>query len=428
MTSQSYLLAEPTIDREPTMPAPIGTRATTVVFITGADRGIGLEVARKLSTPSLYEGYHVIIGSLQAEDGVDAAAKLTEEERSRSLSSVQIDVASDESISDAVSAIQGEFGRLDVLINNAGILLDGLDTIGLPRQLMEKTFAVNVFGAAAVTEAAIPLLQKSTLPSPRIVFMSSRMGSLSVKTDATDRAAMRHFPMYRSSKCALNMVMLHYAALFRDKGWKVNSCDPGLTATALAGDQKNMGTIEGKQWPVGREMLEGKQGPSPTKRGQYPGDGLVPDQYERCRDYLRKSKMQTATYTIPCTSCLDRGLEATCAREKVIVRKKQQRAPSIGETSSHGAATATGSLSLGSDLSGSPLTVESLCDGSSPDTFKSQHPSAAVPDDAPVTLENLALGRQRILNMQSLSATTTGDVGSGWLPAEVDFLKPRVDT
>ncbi|KAK9425599.1 putative Zn(2)-C6 fungal-type domain-containing protein [Seiridium unicorne] len=137
---------------------------------------------------------------------------------------------------------------------------------------------------------------------------------------------------------------------------------------------------------------------------------------ECTRRKLRCSK------TIPCTSCLDRGLEATCAREKVIVRKKQQRAPSIGETSSHGAATATGSLSLGSDLSGSPLTVESLCDGSSPDTFKSQHPSAAVPDDAPVTLENLALGRQRILNMQSPSATTTGDVGSGWLPAEVDFL------
>lgn len=228
------------------MPAPTGAADSTIVFITGADRGIGFEVARKLSTPSCHKGYHVIIGSLCAEDAVEAVAKLAEEDHSRSLSYVQIDVTSDKSINSAVESIQNEFGRVDVLINNAGVLLDGLDTTDVPRHLLEKTFSVNVFGAAAVTEAVIPLLEKSTSPNPRIIFMSSRLASLAVKSDVTDKSAARHFPIYRSSKCALNMIMLHYASLFRERGWKVNSCDPGLTATALAGNQKNMGTVEGK--------------------------------------------------------------------------------------------------------------------------------------------------------------------------------------
>ncbi|KAH8646654.1 carbonyl reductase [Xylariales sp. PMI_506] len=226
------------------MATPTPASTSTIVFITGANSGIGYEVVRRLSTPSLYTGYHVIIGCLAASDGVDAVTKLTREDPSRSLSSVEIDVTSDDSVAAAVAHIEREFGRLDVLINNAGVLLDGLDTTEVPRQLLEKTFSVNVFGAAAVTEAMAPLLDKSTSPSPRIVFMSSRLGSLAVKTDAADRSAVRHFPVYRSSKCALNMLMLHYAAIFKAKGWKVNSCDPGLTATSLAGNQKNMGTVE----------------------------------------------------------------------------------------------------------------------------------------------------------------------------------------
>lgn len=131
---------------------------------------------------------------------------------------------------------------------------------------------------------------------------------------------------------------------------------------------------------------------------------------ECTRRKLRCSK------TIPCTSCLDRGLEASCAREKVIVRKKHQRSSSVGESSSRGAPPVPGPVSLSSEISGSPLTVESLSHGGSPEASKSNHPSAAVPDDAPVTLENLALGRQRILN------TTNEAVDSTWLPAEVDML------
>ncbi|KAF7533669.1 hypothetical protein G7054_g6881 [Neopestalotiopsis clavispora] len=129
--------------------------------------------------------------------------------------------------------------------------------------------------------------------------------------------------------------------------------------------------------------------------------------------------------SIPCTSCIDRGLEASCAREKVIVRKKHQRSSSIGEGSSLGTATTSnnGPVSHASEVSGSPLTIDSLCDASSPEATKSQHPSAAVPDDAPVTLENLALGRQRILNMRFTGGNLLNEPDDpAWLPPQIDFI------
>ncbi|KAJ9130522.1 hypothetical protein NKR23_g12159 [Pleurostoma richardsiae] len=223
---------------------------TTVVFITGASSGIGYEVARNLSTPSFYGNHHVIIGSLDIGAGEAAVSGLVAEDPSRSgyISAVQIDVTSDGSIAAAVVHIMENFGHLDVLINNAGVLLDGWGDLHITRPLMDRTFQVNVFGAAAVTEACIPLLEQAA-PSgaapPRIVFMSSRLGSLTVRTDREDKSGARPFPAYRSSKAALNMVMLHYAGLFRERGWKVNACDPGLTRTALAGEGwEAMGTVE----------------------------------------------------------------------------------------------------------------------------------------------------------------------------------------
>jgi NAD(P)-dependent dehydrogenase (short-subunit alcohol dehydrogenase family) len=249
------------------------TAETTIVFITGANSGIGYEVARNLSTPSLHANYHVIIGALDGKDGEDAVSRLECEDASRSVSSVQIDVTSDASIAECAQKIDSTHGRIDVLINNAGVLLDGLDTTGVSRSLLEKTFQVNVFGAAAVTETFEALLQKSTSSAPRIVFMSSRLASLSVKSDVTDRSAARHFPAYRSSKVALNMLMLHFANIYRDRGWKVNASDPGLTATSLAGNQKNMGSIEDgarnclKLATLG---VDGKTGSFSNKEGTVP--------------------------------------------------------------------------------------------------------------------------------------------------------------
>ena len=209
------------------------TSKTNVVLITGASQGIGLELARQISNPSLHPDYHVIIGALNPDEGAAAVAALLSGDPSRSLSTVTVDVTSDSSISAAVTTIDEQFGRLDVLFNNAGVCLDGLTSTKTTRTGFEQTFAVNTFGAAAMTEAFSPLLLKSTSPCPRIVYMTSRLGSLAVRSNFSDVAKDRPFPMYRASKAALNMVMLHYADVYAERGWKVNGCDPGLTNTNL---------------------------------------------------------------------------------------------------------------------------------------------------------------------------------------------------
>jgi NAD(P)-dependent dehydrogenase (short-subunit alcohol dehydrogenase family) len=228
------------------MLASAGSISETVVFITGATQGLGLQIARVLSTPSLHPGYHVIIGALTATEGAKAVAFLLSEEPTRNLSTVEMDVTSDSSIDSAVKTITAKHGHIDVLINNAGVLLDDLTSPTTSRTLFERTFQVNVFGAASVTEAFAPLIEKSTSPCPRIVYMTSRLASLAVNSDASDRSNARYFAAYRSSKCALNMLMLHYSKLFRERGWKVNGCCPGLSKTSMTSlqDDSIKGSVE----------------------------------------------------------------------------------------------------------------------------------------------------------------------------------------
>lgn len=201
---------------------------TSIVLITGGNRGIGYGVARKLAKD--YPDYKVIIGSRDPEQGREAVSSLAGE--GLSVSSIELDVTSDDSISAAKDLIEKEHGHLDVLMNNAGIALDVKEK-GLPmRTLLQRTFDVNVFGAAAVTETFIPLLEKSS--NPRIVFTSSIVGSLTSASDFNGYLGKStEFPSYRSSKSSLNMLMLHYASLLRDKGFKVNAACPGYVGTNL---------------------------------------------------------------------------------------------------------------------------------------------------------------------------------------------------
>ena len=204
----------------------------TVALISGANAGIGLAVATQLSKD---HGYHVIVGSRQAAAGEKVAAALVAD--GYSASSVQLDVTSDESIAAATSWIEREFGVLDVLINNAGIRLDyvpgateahnGLST----RELFNQTFSTNIIGAACLTEACLPLLRKSELP--RLVFVSSRMGSVSEATNKSTVYYSMDYKAYDCSKAALNMLALNYARIFDDEGGMVNAVCPGLVKTKL---------------------------------------------------------------------------------------------------------------------------------------------------------------------------------------------------
>lgn len=204
----------------------------TFALVSGANAGIGLAVATQLAKD---HGYHVIIGSRNAAAGEQVAAALVAD--GYSASSVQLEVSSDESIAAATSWIEREFGVLDVLINNAGILLDrGFRSIedypDLPtRELFDRTFSTNVIGVACLTEACLPLLRKSELP--RLVFVSSRMGSLATAKDKSVPFYSTDYKAYDSSKAALNMLALNYARILEDNGAMVNAVCPGLVKTKL---------------------------------------------------------------------------------------------------------------------------------------------------------------------------------------------------
>ncbi|RDW80336.1 hypothetical protein BP5796_05034 [Coleophoma crateriformis] len=208
---------------------------TKIVLITGANQGLGFAIAKSLSSKP---GYHVLMGSRNTQRGIEAASKL--QQQGLAVEALDIDVTSDESIAKATSVVSSKFGRLDVLINNAGVAIDEEGSPGSKgkpplagsklRTVYQDTFAVNTFGAAVTTEAFTSLLSLSS--APRIVFMSSILGSLAYRSAAAiDGAAA--LPIYRSSKAALNMIVLHYASKYKDAGWKINACCPGYCATNL---------------------------------------------------------------------------------------------------------------------------------------------------------------------------------------------------
>ncbi|EED16151.1 retinol dehydrogenase, putative [Talaromyces stipitatus ATCC 10500] len=205
-------------------------------------------------------GEQNIVLITDVDQGIKAASSLSSL-GSGNVSSLQLVVTSDESISSAKNTIEDKYGRLDVLVNNAGITLDVKEK-GTPiRSLMQRTFEVNVFGAAAVTEAFIPLLEKSS--NPRIVFTSSSVGSLTRASDLTNPWSKTPITTYRTSKPALNMLMLSYAALLHEKGFKVNASCPGYIGTNL-NDHRGTGSIDDGAVSLARPVTLRKDGETGT--------------------------------------------------------------------------------------------------------------------------------------------------------------------
>ncbi|KAH6643234.1 carbonyl reductase [Boeremia exigua] len=201
---------------------------STITLITGANQGVGLATALKLAKT---HNHHVIIGSRNAEAGAKAAAQVAAE--GGSASSVQLDLGSDASIAAAVKTIETAHGHIDVLVNNAGILIDGKNPEQATRDLFTETFNTNVIGTAVLTEAFIPLIRKSA--NPRIVFVSSRMGSLQQATVKDTPFYAIDYKAYDASKAALNMLALNYVRILEDVDAKVNVACPQLVKTNLTG-------------------------------------------------------------------------------------------------------------------------------------------------------------------------------------------------
>jgi NAD(P)-dependent dehydrogenase (short-subunit alcohol dehydrogenase family) len=209
----------------------------TVALITGANQGVGRAVATILARK---HNFTVIIGSRQLSAGQKVADELQTEGGSATV--VQLDLTSDDSIAAAVTTITDKFGRLDVLINNAGVLLDQggswckTQPTLTTRQLFEQTFNTNLIGTACLTEALLPLLHKAKAPpGPRIIFVSSIMGAFSYATDRTTQSWPLDYKAYDASKAAVNMLAVNYARILEGVGGTANVACPGLVSTNLLG-------------------------------------------------------------------------------------------------------------------------------------------------------------------------------------------------
>ncbi|KIW31455.1 uncharacterized protein PV07_03103 [Cladophialophora immunda] len=238
----------------------------TIALISGANSGIGLAVATQLAQD---HGFHVIVGSRSADAGGKVAASLAA--AGNSASSVQLDITSDQSIEAAVGAVEREFGVLDVLINNAGIMLDTRKDGRSTRELFTETFNANIIGAACLTEAFLPLLRKSS--STRVLFVTSRMGSISEATNNSTMYYNLDYRAYDCSKAALNMLAVNYARILEDVGAMVNAVCPGLVKTKLTNNHPYGSSPEQGAQRIVELATAAKGGPTMTFSDK---DGDIP--------------------------------------------------------------------------------------------------------------------------------------------------------
>lgn len=235
-----------------------------VALVTGANQGVGLQVAREL----VAHGITVLVGSRNLARGEAAAQEI-----GRGAVALQLDVTDQASIAAAAERIRREFGRLDVLVNNAAISntrkgslsLEDYKKISLASNAsldeIRAVWETNVFGVLAVYQAMLPLLRLS--PDARIVNVSSGVGSLATNADPSFHYRAFYSPIYPASKAALNAMTLAMMIELESSGIKVNLVSPGFTRTNLNGYEGRESVEEGSREVV-RVALLGPDGPSGT--------------------------------------------------------------------------------------------------------------------------------------------------------------------
>jgi NAD(P)-dependent dehydrogenase (short-subunit alcohol dehydrogenase family) len=235
-----------------------------VALITGANKGIGLEIARQLGR----QGMTVLVGARDEGRGREA----TEGLRSEGISAhfIRLDVTDQDTIDQAVRRIEEEFDRLDILVNSAGIFIDDAPPSELDMAVLRRTYETNFFGPVAVTRTMLPLLRKSS--AGRVVNMSSSLGSLTLTNDPNWEFAPLNLLAYNSSKTALNAVTLQFAKELRDTAIKVNAADPGYTATDMNNHQGTRSVEQGARAAVRLATLPA-DGPT---GGFFDEDGTLP--------------------------------------------------------------------------------------------------------------------------------------------------------
>jgi NAD(P)-dependent dehydrogenase (short-subunit alcohol dehydrogenase family) len=219
-----------------------------IALITGGNKGIGFEIASQLAA----EGITVLIGARDASRGQEAVNALLT--RGLNAQSIIVDLNEPSSITAAAQIIDQKYGRLDILINNAGITdpEDGAPTIAT-LSAVRRIMDTNFVGTLAVTQTLLPLLRAA--PAARIVNLSSSLGSLPLNGDPTSEHYAVRLIGYNASKAALNMLTVHFAQEFIGTKIAINSVSPGYVKTDLNGNTGILTPEEGARLPVQYALL-----------------------------------------------------------------------------------------------------------------------------------------------------------------------------
>ena len=220
-----------------------------IALITGANKGIGFETARQLGQQQVT----ILLGARDPAKGEAAAGKLRGE--GLDVRALPLDVTNTDSIRRAVEKVAQEFGRLDILINNAGVMVDD-QTKKVSQQSLDAwrtTFDTNVFGLIATTQGFLPLLRKSA--AGRIVNLSSILGSNTLHSDPQSPIYDFKVPAYNVSKSAVNAYTVQLAYELRDTPIKVNAAHPGWVKTEMGGEGATMELPDGAKTSVALATL-----------------------------------------------------------------------------------------------------------------------------------------------------------------------------
>ena len=203
-----------------------------IALVTGGNRGIGLAACEGLATL----GMHVLMGSREMAKGEMAAAALRQ--KGLSVEAVQLDVTDVNSIEQARQAIQQKHGRLDVLVNNAAVLLDeNSNIVRLPIDTMRETMDANFYGPLMMCQAFLPMMQQQRYG--RVVNVSSQAGQLSTMGN--------YAPSYSISKTALNALTVMFAAAIHGGDIKINAMCPGWVRTDMGGPNAHRSPEQGAE-------------------------------------------------------------------------------------------------------------------------------------------------------------------------------------
>lgn len=236
-----------------------------IAFITGANRGIGLETARGLGKL----GIAVLLGTREKDKGDAAAAELRKDGVANVKAAV-FDVTNRTHHRELADMLEKQYGRLDILVNNAGVMLENVDfanpggfntTSTVSEKILRETFEINFFSAVALTQTLLPLIKKS--PAGRIVNLSSVLGSLTLHADPKSPIYEAKAFSYDASKTALNAFTVHLAAELKNTNIKVNSAHPGWVKTDMGGAGADLEVTEGAKTSIQLATLP-ENGPTGT--------------------------------------------------------------------------------------------------------------------------------------------------------------------